>query len=68
MKVLRSFPIMVELSVLQQTDDDLTCVYVVRSSNGQPASFCFSDDELAAFVSNLRDDVVEEVKHSDSQK
>lgn len=69
MKVLRGFPIMVELMVLvHEPDGDLSSAYVVRSSDGQPASFCCSDDELAAFISNLRDDVIEGVKHSKSKE
>ena len=69
MKVLHGFPIMIELMVLvNEPDGDLSTAYVVRNSNGQPASFCVTDDELAAYISALRDDVVEGVKHSDSQK
>lgn len=68
MKVLRSFPFMVELSVLEKPDGEFSCVYLVRSSNGQPIKFCFSDEELVAFVSELHGDVIDEVKQSDSQK
>lgn len=69
MKVLQSFPIMIELMVLvNEPDGDLSVAFVVRNSNGQPASFCVSDDELTAYISALRDDVVEGVKHDKSQK
>ena len=59
---------MVELSLVEDGDGLVSTVYLVRSSNGQPIKFCFSDDELAAFISNLRDDVVDEIKHSESQE
>lgn len=69
MKVLSGFPIMIELMVLaNESDGGLSTSYVVRNSNGQPASFCVSDDELVAYISALRDDVVDGVKHNKSQK